>query len=349
MRNRKKPQKPKIEKSLPLAFVQTVQNSDMPVVIPANGNLVAKNRVKLYSEVQGVLEYSAREFKPGVVFKKGEIIYKLNSDEFYTNLLAQKSSFQNQIAAILPDLRIDFPNAFKQWESYLSNFDLNKPLVQMPEPASDKEKLFIAAKNIYTTFYTIKNLEIKLDKFTVTAPFNGVLTEANVTLGTLVSPGQLIGEFVNPSVYELEIAINNNLVSMLKVGDAVAIENLENESKKYTGVISRINQKVDQASQTVKVFVTVSGNGLREGMYVKANLQSKVFEQVMEVPRNLLVNEHQLYVVDKNVLKLVSVELIHQVEKTVIVRGLKSNMYLLAKPIPKAYEGMQVKIYKNKN
>ena len=52
--NSKKRQRPIPEKVVKTVFTDTVQNETVQIVIPANGNLVAKRRVELYSEVQGV-------------------------------------------------------------------------------------------------------------------------------------------------------------------------------------------------------------------------------------------------------------------------------------------------------
>ncbi|RUA10653.1 MAG: efflux transporter periplasmic adaptor subunit, partial [Flavobacteriia bacterium] len=76
--NKKKNRKaPKIVKTV---FVEEVKNHEIPVVISANGNLVAKNKIDLYSEVQGVLKPVAKDFKPGNTYRKGEVILKINSE-----------------------------------------------------------------------------------------------------------------------------------------------------------------------------------------------------------------------------------------------------------------------------
>jgi len=307
---------------------------------------VALNKIDLFTEVQGVFEYSSKDFRPGVKFNKGEIIYRLNSDEFATNLMAQKSAFQNLVVSIMPDLRLDFPESFQQWETYLNMLDIKKPLADLPLSESEKEKRFIASKNIFTNYYSIKNLEIKLKKYTKRAPFNGVLTEASVNPGSLVSPGQLIGEFIEPTWFEMEVSVQSTLVSKLKIGDIIEVEMLEGSNENYRGKIARINEKVDVSSQTVDVFIQISGAGLKEGMYLRANLKSRVFENVIEVPGNLLVNQNQLYTVKDSILHLNTIQVIHQNENTMLVSGLKNSDYLLIKPVPKAFEGMKVSIFK---
>ncbi|PLX12615.1 MAG: efflux transporter periplasmic adaptor subunit [Marinilabiliales bacterium] len=342
--NRKKPQMTALKKSMPLAYTEIVKNKDMPVTIPASGSLVAKNKIQLFSEVQGVFEESDKDFRAGEKFAKGDLIYKLNSDEFYTNLLAQKSSFQNLIVSIMPDIKLDFPDSFDNWENYINEFDITKPLSDLPKPLTDKEKRFIAAKNIYTNFYTIKNLEIKLDKYTIYAPFDGVLTIANVNPGTLVRPGQSMGEFVDTGVYEMEVSINSALASKIEVGDDVLVQNLEKVEEEFHGKIIRKNAKVDLGSQTVNIYIELRNNNLKEGMYLRALLKSKVLKNIYQIPRNLLVNQNEVYTVNDSVLQLQSVELVYQNAQSVIVRGLEDGQTILSKPVPKAFEGLKVSV-----
>ena len=85
-------------------FVQTVANKDVAIQISASGNIVAKNKIELYSEVQGVLVPINKEFKPGTSYQKGETILKIDNQEHLANLQAQKSNLFNSIASIMPDL-----------------------------------------------------------------------------------------------------------------------------------------------------------------------------------------------------------------------------------------------------
>ncbi len=65
-KEQKKPRQVNNEK---VVFVEEVINSNVPIVITATGSLNAKNKIELYSEVQGVLNPSKKEFKTGIYFK----------------------------------------------------------------------------------------------------------------------------------------------------------------------------------------------------------------------------------------------------------------------------------------
>lgn len=344
LKNSKKVPEQKVTKVEKTVFVKEVKNGDVAINISANGNLVAKNKVDIYSEVQGVLETTGKDFRVGVSYKKGQTLLRINNQEFYASIQSQRSSLQNLIASIMPDMRLDYPDSFESWNTYLKNFDINKTVQPLPTPKSDKEKYFITGRNIYTTFYTIKNLEARLGKYNIRAPFNGVLTEALVTNGTLVRSGQKMGEFIDNSVFELALSVNGGLVDVLEVGKLVALHNLE-KTKVWKGKVSRINGKIDQASQTVQVFIEVKGKDLREGMYLEANVPVKSEKEAIEVNRKLLVENKAVYVVRNNVLDLVEINPVHFNENTVVIKGLANGEELVNKPVAGAYAGMPVKIF----
>ncbi|MEN8124043.1 MAG: efflux RND transporter periplasmic adaptor subunit [Bacteroidota bacterium] len=345
--NKKKDIKaPKIVKTV---FVETVENKEIPIVISANGNLVAKNKIDLFSEVQGVLKPLSKDFKAGTHYNKGEVILKINSDEHYANLQAQKSKLFNSITSIMPDIRLDYPEEYEKWQKYLASFDFNKTTPTLPKTNSEKEKFFISGRNIYTTYYNVKNMEVRLNKYTIKAPYNGILTEAMVTPGSLVRQGQKLGEFINPSVYEMEIAINAAYKDLLQKGKSVKLHNLEN-TKNWTGKVVRVNGKVDQASQTIKVYVQIRSNELNEGMYLEADLVAKSEKDAYEIPRSLLVNKKSVFVVKNDtILSLTSVNPIYFNDKTVVIKGLSNGTKTLTKTVPGAYDGMAVKVYKENN
>ena len=340
--NKEKKVRPQAKKVVPTAFTTTVKNGAVAIKIKESGRLTSKNRLEVYSEVQGVMERTTKEFKPGIEYARGELMVKIRSADYYANLQAQKSVLQNLITSVLPDLRLDYPETYKKWDDYLKNFDMNKPIQKLPETSSEKEKFFITGKNIYTTYYNTKNLEIIFEKYTLRAPFNGILIDALVTPGTVVRPGQKLGEFIDPSVYELEIAISKSLLPDLIVGKKVAISDSENSELSWEGKISRINGRVNSNTQTVQVFIELRGQLLREGMFLQAVIDAKPKSDAFEVARNLLVDDNKLFVVMDSTLRAVPITILHRTDDSMIVSGLEDNMQLVSKPVPGSYPGMAV-------
>lgn len=336
--------KPREKKIITSVFTETVANSSIPIAIKTSGNLMAKFRIELYAEVQGLFEDTGRAFLPGEQYGKGATLIKINSEEHRANIRSQKSNLYNQIVNLLPDLKLDYEGSFAHWEAYAKSFDMDAPLATFPDPASEREKMFIAGKNILTIYYNIKNLEERLSKYTIKAPYYGILTEALIDRGAVVRAGQKLGSFISPSVYELEVGINTTYSDLLQVGKKVELQNIDH-TKSWTGTVSRINGQVDPASQTIQVFIQVSGKDLREGMYLEAEVTAKEEKDTYEVSRKLLFDDDKLYVLRDTVLDVVQVSPVYFKENTVVVKGLEDGAKILSRPVPGAYAGMKVSLF----
>ncbi|ULC59207.1 HlyD family efflux transporter periplasmic adaptor subunit [Flaviramulus sp. BrNp1-15] len=342
-KNKPKPVKEKIVKTV---FTDTVLNQTVKIIIPANGSLVAKQRVELYAEVQGVFKPSNILFKPGQKYRKGQSLIRIDASEYYASVQSSKSSLYNAIAAIMPDLRLDFPEVYPKWQNYLNGFDLNKTTPKLPEMASEKENYFITGRGIISSYYNVKNLEQRLSKYNITAPFTGILTEALVTEGSLIRSGQKLGEFIDPSIYEMEVALSKSYATLLQVGEAVILTNLD-KTETYNGKVSRVNGSIDATTQTITAYIEVKDDKLKEGMYLEANLNAKEEQDAIEIDRNLLLESEEIFIVRDSVLDVIPVKPVYFSDTKVVLKNVPNGTVILEKPVPGAYAGMLVKPFED--
>ena len=339
---------PRPTKVVKTVFVDTVRNVTVPIFVPANGNLMAKSRVELYSEVQGVFKRGSKLFKPGEEYRQGELIIGIDAAEYRASVQSAKSNLYNLITSIMPDLRLDYPEISPKWQAYLNDFDLNQTTPQLPELSTEKERYFISGRGILTSYYNVKNLEERLSKYNIRAPFTGVLTEALVTEGTLIRSGQKLGEFIDTGIYELEVAVSKTFSDMLRLGEKVELVNLE-RTRTYAGTVSRINARVDQNSQTITAFIEVRDPSLKEGMYLEANLHAKEEENAIEIDRGLLLEGDRIFVVRDTILDLIDVKPVYFTDKSVVLKEVPDGITIVSKPVVGAYAGMLVKVYQGES
>ena len=328
-------------------FTKTVKNESIEVAINATGSLMALNRVDLFSEVQGVMLPDGGKFKAGNRFSKGQSLVSVNAADFKANLMSQRSNLLNLITSALADIRLDFPNSFEKWNSYAKSFDVNTTVAELPAFASDQEKMFVSGRNILSTYYGIKNSELVLAKYNLSAPFNGVLTQSSVTPGTVIRPGQKLGSFIDPSVFEMETPVSSSMMQFLKIGQKVTVLATDNSGKSWEGKVIRINNLIDPSTQTRNAFLQVSGEGLEEGMFLEASIAATEVDNAIELPRSILMTGNEVYITDGKTLQQQKVEPVYFTEKTVIVRGLEDGVQVLTKMPPSAYPGMEVSISEN--
>lgn len=337
--------RPKPERMVKTVFVDTVKNGIVPILVSANGNLRAKKRVELFSEVQGVFRPGSKLFRTGQEYSMGQTLIRIDSDEYYASVQAAKSNLYNLLTSIMPDLRLDHPSIHTKWQEYLNNFDLDRTTPKLPRMTSEKERFFIAGRGILSDYYNVKNLEQRLSKYKIQAPFAGVLTDALVTEGTLVRAGQKLGEYISTGLYELEVSVSKTYGDFLTVGKKVDLVNLD-KTQKYIGEVARINGRVDQNSQTITIFIEVGGENLKEGQYLEANLEAEEENNAIEVDRSLLLEGDRIFVVRDSVLDIIPVDPIYFTDKHVVLKDVPDDEVIVAKALTGAYVGMLVKVYK---
>jgi membrane fusion protein (multidrug efflux system) len=325
------------------AFVDTVELKDETIYIQSNGTLQAKNQIDLTSKVQGIFEMSTKNFKEGVMYRKGELIIGIDDNDVLVSMQTQKSQLQKALIAMLADLKFDFPKAYEKWKAYAENFEIEGILKDLPEPDNDREKSFISLKDIYTLFYTAKATENNLRHYRIYAPFTGVLTEVNSNPGAMITPGQTLGKFISNDIFELEVKLPLNTMDLIKVGEPVLLNDLHNTGN-WNGKVTRIQSKVDPGSQSFLIVIELKGEGLISGMYLQANIKTTTINQVYDLSRPLLMNQKEIFVVKDSVLSLENIQPIYYKEKSVLIRGVSDGDVLLRRPVPGAFDGMKVHV-----
>lgn len=332
----------------PARTIQTLvaENKEIQTKVGVYGRLLSFEKTELFAEVGGMLKTLGKPFKEGTAFSKGDLILSIDDTELQLSLRAQKAALLSTLTQIMPDLKIEFPESVNTWDNYRKNFDLEKNLSELPATKSDRERDFIALKNISNQFYNIKAQEEKLLKYKIYAPFSGELTEALISTGSVIRAGQKIGTLMNSAQYELQTAVAVSDLKFVRVGDLVNLKCTDVEGS-WTGRIARISGTIDTKTQTVKVFVQVSGSNLRENMFMTGEINANIVANVIEVPRKLLIDDSKLYsVVGDSILSLIPVQIAKISEQTVMLRGVPESTVLMNENFTSAYEGMKVKTLK---
>jgi membrane fusion protein (multidrug efflux system) len=319
----------------------TVENKDIDIPIEMSGPLYAYHKVELFAEVSGVLLNTPKLFKAGTPFKKEEVLIRIDDRVYRSSVLAEKSSLLNRLTLLLPDLSIDFPQSSQRWERYLENLDLQAELKTLPEPASAKERYYIAARDIYNRYYVIKGMETTLFKYTLRAPFTGVVSESLINPGTLVRVGQKLGEFISTEVYEMEASVGLFDANRLETDQPVNLSS-DDVNGSFTGHIRRISRVLDPASLTVKVYIHVQDPRLRDGMYMVAKTKGNPVPGAIAVAKDLLRENHRLFAVEDSVLVLKPVQVVAERGDLAIVRGLDDGTKILGQVWAEAREGMEI-------
>lgn len=345
------PQRPKpVAKNYVAA--ESFQPQTIETVIEAFGRVGSAKQLNVIAEVGGKLLRGSSVLKKGSRFKKGQLLCRIDNVEENLTLQARKSSFLHTLASILPDIRIDFPNSFNDWQSYFDGIKLDEKLPALPEPKSSKEKTFLAAKNILSEYYAIKSEEENLKKFYIYAPFNGSIVSINYQIGSVVNPGANIGTIISTDELELEIPVEQRDIEFLQLGKTVTIVDESDFEQNWIGKITRIADFIDPNSQSVSVFINIKKRSKYEaldGLFLKARIPGKSVKNAAKVPRRILKNKDEVFVVQDSVLVTKKVR-VHKISKNnAIISGLQEGEMIVTDRPSNASENMKVEIIKPKS
>jgi len=306
-----------------------------------SGRLVAAERIDLFAEVGGVAQWGSKSFKSGIQYERSEVLLQIDDRELKASLIAQKSQLKSQLASIIADIKLDYPNESTKWQNFLQSIDLKKELPSLPETNDTQFELFLAGRDVYASYYQIKEVEIRLRKYRVEAPFKGALTAAYIDEGALVRVGQALGEFISTARFELEASVDLSVLEQLQIGDTVNFHQ-HGKPSSVKATLDRINQKVDPATQLVKVYFTVRDARLRSGIYLEGEFVSGQYKNAMRIPAQALLSENQLFVIEKDQAKLKTVEVIEANTNDAVIRGLEEGEKLIIDPHNAAFEGSKI-------
>lgn len=336
-----KEEEPKQQKARAVK-ARSINNKANKATIPVTGKLEATQRIEVYAEVQGRFIRSDHHFKNGVRFQEGDVLVQIEKEQAAYNLRSQKSDLKNSITQMLPDLKIDYPQHFERWQDYLKEIKLDDPLPPLPKVKEQQVDYFISASNVYSLYNTIQAQQERLEDFTIRAPFDGVLTEALIDPGTLVRPGQKLGEFIQPNRFELQVSLGANELPKVNIGDTVTLRSSDIPGQ-WQGELIRINKKINANTQSVQITIATQGPRLKEGMYLEGTINTGAIPNTCQVPRRFIEEGKYVWVIREQKLQKATVQLLHSSNGTAIVRGLKDGIQILNEAIPAAYEGMRVK------
>lgn len=341
-------QKETPEASVPEMLVRTVKTTPVKYAkvetsVEAFGRVKTAQTLDLISEVSGRMVQGNVQLKAGSNFRKGQLLYQIDDQEATLNMKSQKSNFLRDLAGILPDLKLDFPDAYDKWSSFFNSIDLDKDIPTLPQTSTEKEKTFLATKGIFSTYYAIRSAEVRLEKFRYYAPFRGSIVDVALQSGSFVNPGSKIANVMKSGEHELQVSVETSDIGWIHEGSPATIFSTESKQV-WKGVVSRISDFVNQNTQSVDVFIAIDAQGAKiyDGQFLKASIPAETIENGMRIPRESIYNGSEVFVVNDTLLNVQQVEVYRLTDQGAIVGGLPEGADLVIEPLINAHNNMRV-------
>ncbi|UKT62810.1 efflux RND transporter periplasmic adaptor subunit [Pedobacter mucosus] len=282
--------------------VTTEKASSKTVVetVTASGKIQPETEVKLSSEVSGeVVELTVKE---GDIVKAGQLLCKVRPDILqsgYERTVATYNAQKSSVASAQQQLIQNQANFANAEATYKRNVELfNKKVISASEfdaakaayltakatLASAKEGVIGAKFTLAQTGANVKEAGANLARTTIYAPADGVVSKLSIELGDrILGTSQMAGTEImrisNLSSMEVNIDVNENDITRVKVGDKASIEVDAFSDKKFRGVVTEIassstavgtttSTSVDQVTNfSVKIRITEQLAGKQQSIF----------------------------------------------------------------------------------
>jgi multidrug efflux pump subunit AcrA (membrane-fusion protein) len=136
----------------------------------------------------------------------------------------------------------------------------------------------------------------------VEAPYAGVISDKQVDLGQLASPGAPLVTLEDAENFEVHAIVPESRIDLVSVGQTVVVR-VDSLGRTLSGTVVDIVPRADPASRSVVVKIRLPyTRGLHSGLYATAQLPDKG-ESVLSVPASALIYRGQLvglYKVDES-------------------------------------------------
>lgn len=235
-----------------------------------SGELLARRDVAIYARVPGFIEKI--EVDRGSVVKQGQVLVRLVAPEIAAGRLEAEAKVASDEAT----------------------YRRLKEAAATPGVVS-KNDLDVAEKTIEAGRQRVKGWMQQEAYLTITAPFDGTVTERNVHEGSLVAPS---GAGSSPmlrlqelSQLRLTIAVPEIATGSVKEGDKVTFSVPAFPGVPFPATVARTARALDVKTRTMPVELDVdnAGGRLAPGMFADVQWQMKRTEPTLWVPATAVV------------------------------------------------------------
>ena len=306
--------KPSAEKTeaqvfLPQVYVATAAACEKPIPISSQGTIRAYRETSISAEVDGQVLKLSDNFLAGRFVKQGEVLIEIDPEPYQLALDSAKTQLaQAQLQLAQEQALADQAQA--DWQS------LGRNIKEANDLALRKPQIALANSNIDAAQAQIRLAERRLERCTITAPYDGYIEASNIGVGEVIRSGTALGHMLDSSKVEISLPILNQDMAFIQlpqhqqIGSPVSISSkIGQELHRWHGTLVRLVPRVAGKNQQFVCIAEIeqpfSGSvPLLPDLFTEADITGNSIEGLFEIPRDAVHDGHIAWVVtDKNTLR----------------------------------------------
>lgn len=285
----------------PYVKVESAASQNYQVLINSFGEVQPLESTLLSAQVSGELISWNPKFVPGGLVKRGEILFRIESDRYEAALLLAESELSLAQAQLIEEQAR--AEVAKREAKNLPSAQISDLYLRKPQVLSAKARAKAAEANIRIAQRDLKNCD-------VAAPYDALIISREIGLGQFINRGTSVGMLNNIETAEIIFPIagfdSKFLPSSMENQEAIVIHK-GNHTFSRKGQISRDLGIVDQNTRMSQLVIRVedpyslktNAPALKFGSYVEVNISGRTLENVYRLPQDLVTNKI-VWVVDSD-------------------------------------------------
>lgn len=338
--------------------VRTVSATDIRTVINAMGTVTPAREVTLKSRVAGEIQSVAAQFVPGGIIKQGEELISLDRADHEIAVQKAQSALEDARAALAME---QGSQTIAREELRLLS-ELSAEVIDQTDLALRKPQLQQARAAVASAEADLRQARLDLRRTVVRAPFNALVIERDVNVGTYVGAQESLATIVGTDTFWIEAVVPLDQLSQIDFdypGGCPVVVRSQAGGGRRQGRVVRIAGKLNETSRMATVIVAVSdplgltaqdtGIPLMIDDYVFVEITGRQLSGVIELPRAVLQDGDAVWVKDSSdCLDIRTVTLAWKSDDTVYVQdGLTPGERVVISELATPVRGMPLRVEDN--
>lgn len=263
---------------LPLVVVSEAKTADVIKQVPLTGTITSAKRARLSTEVSGLVE--TLEVEVGDYVEAGDVLLQLD-DEIEGHRLTAAIAATQQAEAELADARRRYEDAkrlIKQNTISKNEIQLREAEVRIKEAAVQRQTA------------EMKRQRATVQRYCLTAPFSGVISERLCEIGEWIDPGKPVLTLVAIDELRVDFRVPQEFFTAIDEKTEVTVNLDALADKTFAGQIETVVPVSDPSARTFLIHVVMpdADTKMTPGMSVHGTLRLSAGKRGVVVSRDAL-------------------------------------------------------------
>ena len=345
------------QRQISVVDVQTAEQGNARTVISVMGTVAAARQVTLKAQVAGTVWSVSPRFVPGGLIARGEELLALDPSDYEVKVKKAESALESARAA----LAIEQGNQNIAREELRLLSELSAQAVAQTDLALRKPQLQQARADVAAAEADLRQARLDLDRTVVRAPFNAMIVERNVNVGTYAGSQESLATIVGTDEFWVEAVVSLEQLAFIDLdypGGCPVVIRSQAGAGRWQGRVTQIAGKLNETSRMATVIVAVknplgtadkpSAARLMIDDYVYADITGRELSGVIELPRAALQDGDTVWVNAGNTLDIRNVTLAWKsADKIYLQDGVAPGEQVVMSGLSTPVQGMPLKTVDN--